>query len=178
MRWSTFVSLLTHWFAWQRRYHHLGGCILQLLHLLLLDIGDELMYRTCIVDSSIGESHRDILSLKLHVHLGRHIESLGALWVATARGLVRLKAKALHLYSFLTRRRQEWLLLASGRPLIHQYWRALSTTCWLLLADEVWHLLRAIRRIIGEASRLIVLIVELRCCLKSWSCIIELQVTF
>ena len=53
------------------------------------------------VDLSIGESHRDVLTLELHVHLWRQVEGLGALRDTTARGLVRLKAKVLHLNGFL-----------------------------------------------------------------------------
>ena len=56
---------------------------------------------SCGVDLSIGKPHRDVLALELYIHLWRQVEGLGALRDTTARGLVRLKAKVLHLYGFL-----------------------------------------------------------------------------
>ena len=144
--------------------------------MLLLDIGDKLMDRSCIVDLSVCESHGNVLALKLYVHLGRQVERFSALWDTAALGLLRIKAKVLHLNGFLTWRWQEWLLLAGRKPLIHQYWGTLSTTR-LMLTDEVWHFLRALRRVIGKAERLIILVVKLRRCLKSWPCVVELEVS-
>ena len=143
--------------------------------MLLLDIGDKLMDRSCSVNLSVCESHGNVLALKLYVHLGRQVERFSALWDTAALGLLRIKAKVLHLNGFLTWRWQEWLLLAGRKPLIHQYWGTLSTTR-LMLTDEVWHFLRALRRVIGKAERLIILVVKLRRCLKSWSCVVELEV--
>ena len=107
--------------------------------------------------------------------------------MTTARWLLRLKAKVLHLYRFLTRRRQEGLLMllfASGRPLVHQDRGALPcathsillSATVLLLADEVGHLLGAEGRVVGEAGRLTVLVVKFGRSLKCWSGVVELEV--
>ena len=47
--------------------------------MLLLDIGDKLMDRSCIVYLSVCESHGNVLALKLYVHLGRQVERFSAL---------------------------------------------------------------------------------------------------